>query len=167
MKNSTKVSLLALTAAAALIMANCANDDSYTPPQPIELITLGESPNGIQVWGLEGTNTKNLQEAYDEVVTAGLDIVFKDRIDKIYMVAGKSVTLTNRTLNIGSSASMQEIVDGLVPVLSMQLDSSRDTVRMAKMSNPFNGNKIIQQILTVKQQNQIAAMHREMGLARA
>ncbi|MCL2601840.1 MAG: hypothetical protein FWD91_03405 [Treponema sp.] len=45
--------------------------------------------------------------------------------------------------------------------------TTRETVRMARMLNQVDVNAIAEQALTARQQSQIAAMHREMGITRA
>ncbi|MCL2601267.1 MAG: hypothetical protein FWD91_00480 [Treponema sp.] len=168
MKNSTKVSLLALTAAAALIMANCANDDSYTPPPPVygNHWTLD---GGMPVFGLSNVSITNLENAWNIAQLQEVELnTLKDKFIKIEMVPGDKINLDSikKILQVGTAVEYSAILAYLGTAISFQLDSSRDTVRMAKTSNPVDATKVAQQVLTAKQQNQIAAMYREMGLAR-
>ncbi|MCL2602383.1 MAG: hypothetical protein FWD91_06180 [Treponema sp.] len=169
MKSKTKVSLLALAATAALVMANCSQEGGFGGDGD-NFRVIGQV-GGIDVWGNNDSDKNDLVSEWANFVKSNYDMSkITDEVNVIYMVTGSDEVKLEKAgvLKIGTNLTAEALGNWLHYLfLAANLDNSRDTVRMAKTSNPVDATEVAQQVLTAKQQNQIAAMHREMGLAQA
>ena len=109
MENSKVIAFVAIMAgASAIFAASCKQPTEAiqpTPEQPKQIDTI----NGIEIWGLDGTNIQAVEDAFSALTFDSTKGEIKSTINRINIVAGNAITVDGKILNIGIDADKDQI----------------------------------------------------------
>jgi len=109
MKKSKVIAFMAIMAgASATFAASCKQPTEAiqpTPEQPKQIDTI----NGIEIWGLSGTNIQAVEDAFSALTFDSTKGEIKATINRINIVAGNAITVDGKILNIGIDADKDQI----------------------------------------------------------